>query len=46
MLISFDRNAGEYVDFVVGDRSTNTRMKLWNKVKVFATGFVATDYWK
>jgi insertion element IS1 protein InsB len=44
--ISVDRNAGEYVDFVVGDRSTNTGIKLWNKVKRFATGFVATDYWK
>jgi insertion element IS1 protein InsB len=44
--ISVDRNAGENVDSVVGDRSTNTGMKLWNKVKRFATGFAATDYRK
>ena len=40
-----DRDSKEYIDFVVGDRSTKRGLKLWNKVKEQSTGMVATDYW-
>ena len=44
--IGVDREAREYIDLVVGDRSTSTGIKLRNKVKDFAAGFVTADYWK
>jgi len=28
------------------NRGTETGIKLWNKVRDYAKGFVATDYWK
>jgi insertion element IS1 protein InsB len=40
------REAREYIDFVVGDRSTKTGLKLWNKIKSQSCGIVAADYWK
>ena len=30
----------------MGNRGTETGIMLWNKVKDYAQGFVATDYWK
>jgi IS1 family transposase len=44
--VAADRNAREYVDFVVGVRSTATGEKLWNRVKERTTGFVTAYYWK
>jgi insertion element IS1 protein InsB len=43
---SIDREAREYFDFFIGNRGTETGMKLWNKVKEYSFGIVATDYWK
>ena len=31
---------------VVGDRSTKTGSKFWNKIKEQAAGIVAADYWR
>jgi len=44
--IGVDRDSKEYIDFVVGDRSTKTGLRLWNKVKEQSIGMLATDYWK
>jgi insertion element IS1 protein InsB len=44
--IGVDRDTREYIDFTVGDRSTNTGKILWNKVKDQSVGYVNTDYWK
>ena len=44
--IAVDRYAKEFVNFVVGDRSTKTGKELWEGVKDRAKGFIATDYWK
>ena len=44
--IGADRDAREYVDFVVGDRSSATGQQLWDKVKESAVGLVTSDYWK
>jgi len=41
-----DRDTKEYIDFVVGDRSSKTGITLWNKVKQRVIGCVFTDYWK
>jgi IS1 family transposase len=30
----------------LGNRGTETGIKLWDKVKEYAKGYVATDYWK
>jgi insertion element IS1 protein InsB len=42
--IAVDREAREYVDFVLGNRETETGMKLWNIS--YAQGVVAADNWK
>jgi len=44
--IGVDRDAREYVDFTVGDRSAKTGLTLWNRIEKQAVGLVATDYWK
>jgi insertion element IS1 protein InsB len=44
--IAADREAREYVDFVVGNRSTATGRKLWEKISDSAVGLVASDHWK
>jgi insertion element IS1 protein InsB len=31
---------------VLGNRGTETGKLLWNKIKEYAKGIVATDYWK
>jgi IS1 family transposase len=38
--------AKEFINFVVGDRSTRTGKELWEGVKDRAKGIIATDYWK
>ena len=30
----------------MGNRGTETGIRLWDKVRDYAKGFVATDYWK
>ena len=32
--------------FVCGDRSTQTGLKLWDKIKHLSVGSFATDYWR
>jgi insertion element IS1 protein InsB len=44
--IGVDRDAREYIDFTVGDRSTKTGMILWSKIEPQAVGDVNTDHWK
>ena len=44
--IAVDRYAKEFVNFVVGDRSTKTGKELWKGIKERAKGYIATDYWK
>ena len=34
------------MDFVVGDRSTETGRKLWEKIKDIEAGVYCSDYWK
>jgi len=41
-----NRDRREYVDFVVGNRGTETGLKLWKKIGNLAQVIVATDYWK
>ncbi len=43
--IGVDRKSSEYIDFVVGDRSTKTGIMLWDKIKELSSGAVATDCW-
>jgi IS1 family transposase len=42
--ISVDRNSGEYVDFVLGNRGSETGKILWNRVEEFAKGMVYADF--
>jgi IS1 family transposase len=44
--IGVDRDAGEYIDFTVGDRSTKTGLMLWHRIEKQAVGLVGADYWK
>ena len=37
-----DREAGEFVYFVIGNRGTETGTELWNKVKDYAQGIVGS----
>ena len=41
-----DRESREYVDFVLGNRGSETGKMLWNRVAAFAKGVVYADYWK
>ena len=41
-----NREAREYVDFVIGNRGTETGMRLWNRIKTNIKGKVMADYWK
>ena len=43
---SVDRDAREFVDFVLGNRATQTGRVLWDRVKEYAEGIVYADYWK
>ena len=44
--IGVDRDAQQYIDMVMGERSTKTGIKLCGKVKEQAIGIIAADYWK
>ncbi len=45
--IAVDRKRKRYISYVCGDRSTQTGIKLWEKVKdITITDYYATDYWK
>lgn len=46
MWIAFDRQAKQFLVFVCGDRSTQTGLKLWYKLKEEEAQVYATDYWK
>lgn len=44
--IAVDRYEKEFINFVIGDRSTTTGEQLWHKIRENSSGKVATDYWK
>ncbi len=44
--IAVDRAGKRYLDFVIGNRGTETGLRLWDKVKELETDFYCTDYWK
>src|SRR6218665_851398 len=44
--IAVDRFGKRYVDFVCGDRSTQTFKKLWVKIKDLEVNGFCSDYWK
>ena len=44
--IGVDKDVRQYIDMVVGDRSTKTGSKLWNKIKGQTAGIVTADYWR
>jgi insertion element IS1 protein InsB len=41
-----DRLAKRFVAFVCGDRSTETGLKLWEKIKIFDVSIFYSDHWK
>ncbi|MFK8300197.1 IS1 family transposase [Capnocytophaga canimorsus] len=44
--IAVDREGKRYLDFVVGNRGTETGLKLWERIKQEETKVYCTDYWK
>jgi len=40
------REKRQLADFVVGNRGTETGIKIWNKIKFNIKGKVMSDYWK
>jgi len=44
--IAVDRFGKRYIDFVCGDRSTATGIKLWNKLEAMDISLFCSDYWK
>ena len=44
--IAVDRNAGEFIDCVLGTREAKTGKKVWNKGNKLSAGKIMTDYWK
>lgn len=46
MWIGVNRNEREFVDFVVEDRSSQTGMKLWQKIENEHIDIVYSDFWK
>jgi len=44
--IAVDRYGKRYLSFVCGDRSTQTGLKLWDKIKDLTISTFASDYWK
>lgn len=43
--IAVDRLGKRYLAFVVGDRSTQTGIELWKKIKESGASAYCTDYW-
>jgi IS1 family transposase len=43
--IAVDRNGHRYLQFVCGDRSTKTGLKLWDKMKDIPIERYTSDYW-
>ena len=41
-----NRLGKRFLTFVCGDRSTQTGLKLWEKLKHLSVGSFATDYWR
>ena len=44
--IAVDRHGKRYFDFVCGDRSTNTGLKLWEKLEKVDISQFCSDNWK
>jgi insertion element IS1 protein InsB len=44
--IAVDRHGKRFINFIAGDRSTETGKKLWKKMKGLKMNRIATDYWK
>ncbi|MFJ1425009.1 IS1 family transposase [Capnocytophaga canimorsus] len=44
--IAVDREGKRYLDFVVGNRGTETGLKLWERINQEETKAYCTDYWK
>ncbi|AEK24299.1 Insertion element IS1 4 protein insB [Capnocytophaga canimorsus Cc5] len=44
--IAVDREGKRYLDFVVGNRGTETGLKLWGRINQEETKAYCTDYWK
>ncbi|OAV75768.1 IS1 transposase [Bacteroidales bacterium Barb7] len=44
--IAVDRLGKRFIDFIAGDRSTETGKKLWEKINGFEMNVTATDYRK
>ena len=44
--IAVDRQAKKFISFVCGDRSTETGLKLWDRIKEVEAQVYATDYWR
>ncbi|MGP1422060.1 MAG: IS1 family transposase [Tannerella sp.] len=44
--IAVDRFGKRFISFVCGDRSTDTGMKLWKKIKNIPASVYYSDYWK
>ncbi|MFT4062921.1 MAG: IS1 family transposase, partial [Edaphocola sp.] len=40
------KNGKRYLDFVIGNRGTETGIKLWDNIKDIETDVYCTDYWK
>ncbi|MDR1881691.1 MAG: IS1 family transposase [Prevotella sp.] len=43
--IAVDRLGKRFINFVIGDRSSKTGKKLWEKIKEFKMSKIATDHW-
>ena len=44
--VAVDRYGKRFVSFVCGDRSTQTGLRLWDKIKDFDIRVFASDFWK
>jgi insertion element IS1 protein InsB len=44
--IAVDGYGKRFIDFAVGDRSSQTAKKFWNEIKHHEMGIIASDYWK
>ena len=45
-LVAVDRHGKMYFDFVCGDRSTNTGLKLWEKLEKVDISKFCSDNWE
>jgi insertion element IS1 protein InsB len=43
--IAVDRLGKRFISFVLGDRSTQTGLQLWNKIKGLESEYYYSDYW-